>query len=101
MPLYLVDKKFDGTPIGIWNDQGSSYYIPGQAARAKQASTTVNAKGTQVPWSEWADNLARSINHRTWWATIDTPELDMTKVLGELRDHQIAVDNQSVTPDKS
>lgn len=100
MPLYLVDRTMQGEPVGIWNDQGQSSYIPGQEDEQSAAQRTVQAKGQSIPWSEWVDNLSSSVNFSRIWGDIDTPELDMSKVLSQLRDRQTAINNQNVPIDR-
>lgn len=96
--LYLVEKTFDGEPIGIWTDAGTSYYIPGHESEQGTASGIVSNKGTELPWSVWVDQLTSKIGHRRWWDEVDT-SAEMPEALDTAREKYFSLQSNQTAVD--
>lgn len=98
MALLLVDRTFEGEPIGIWTDSGESYYVPGKDDEKARAQRIIAGYGG-LPWSAATEHLADSMNHRQWWQAFDTP-LDLEAALSQLRDEYFAEQSAQTLTDK-
>jgi hypothetical protein len=98
MTLYLVDRRFDFEPVGVWNDEMDSAYVDPESNEAKLGRFTVTDKGAQVPWSVFVENKTRSVNHRTWWTPFESP-LGLAAALAELRENFFTSEATRVTQD--
>lgn len=97
MSLLLVDRTFDGEPIGIWNDSGDSYYVPGHDNEQGRAKATIGSY--DLPWSALTERLEDSMNHRSWWQAYDTPD-ELEPALSQLRTEYFAQQSESTLTDK-
>lgn len=97
MALYLVEKTFDGEPIGVWNDSGESSYTPGAEAAQQMAEGIV--KASSLPWSVWVAQLADKIGHRRWWGELDS-SADLAGALEEARQNYFSQENSAVLSDE-
>lgn len=70
--LLLVHKTLDGEPIGVWNDEGGSYYAPGKEDQQAGGQATLDQRGYAVPWSVFVNRKANAVTYEDWWEALDT-----------------------------
>lgn len=81
--LNLVHLDFQGTPIGIWNENGESFY-PEDNSLKVSAQGLMQNRFEDEPWEEFADRICDRISHRDWWDTHESSETDLQKVWYEI-----------------
>jgi hypothetical protein len=99
MALYLIHMKMDGEPIGAWNDAQESVYAPGHEDAQDDGLDTISIQGTAVPWSVFADRLARGTNFQEWWSTIDVPG-PLEQALSEARTKHFTAKDAATPTDR-
>lgn len=81
MTQYLVHKDFSGKPIGIWAENGESYY-PVEHSLAKSASNLLANR--KEPWSDYVDRIADRVSYRDWWEVHTSKASGLVKVWQEV-----------------
>lgn len=81
--LYLVHSNFEGTPIGVWNEEEENYY-PEDNPLKKSATTLIESRIEGESWEEFADRLSDRVSHRDWWETYESPTVVLTDVWNEI-----------------
>ena len=83
MSTFLVHLDIDGTPKGVWNEAGESYY-PEPFDLENSAKRILGTQRTGEPWEDFADRIASRISHRDWWETRKSKSSDLEKVWQEV-----------------
>lgn len=74
MAILLIHKAMDGEPLGIWNEDGESYYTPGYEEAEDDGRDTIETKGWAIPWYAFAERVSRGVNFQEWWSTVVTDD---------------------------
>lgn len=70
--LLLVHKKMSGEPIGIWTEEGGSYYAPGHESEQPGGQATLDQRGYAVPWSVFVARKEDAVTREDWWEALET-----------------------------
>lgn len=92
MSTYVVHKDFTGKPIGIWSEDGDSFYPDEEVPLVKSAQNLMRNRLQGEPWEDYADRLADRVSHRDWWDTHESDETDLPVVWTEIVPSAAALD---------
>lgn len=67
MALVLIHRNLAGEPLGVWDEEGNSKYVPGNENAQKRAKSTIADKGTLIPWDDFVEKLTSYTNSVEWW----------------------------------
>ena len=86
MPNYLIHFTRDGEPVGVWTEN-DHYYFPSKQQHEEYGKSVIEARGTSVPWEDFADQLAFKTPAPTaMWDTVDHPSAPLYQILVDVRD---------------
>lgn len=83
MPNYLLHQLRDGSPIGVFDEDGEHYYLANQAPLHEDYGVSVvEAKGADPDWEDWIDQLAsKSPSPRAMWDVYPHEQAPLEDVL--------------------
>lgn len=96
--LYLIHKKFDGEPQGIWAEDGTNFYVPGSPLE-REGALEVSYRRDTTPWEVFVEEKSDAVNHRTWW-TEYVSDAGAEEALGKARDEFFSLKSRSSIKDK-
>lgn len=72
MALLLVHRRYSGEPVGVWDEAGQSYYMPGEDYMQEEGAASVHARGSFLPWDAFVEKQAGTVNFQEWWSALVT-----------------------------
>jgi len=99
MTLFLLHKRFNGEPIGIWDEEYESEYVTNDNHEHDIGKAAIGSRSARIPWEEFVSQQASRANHLWWWTPVDTLT-SMSDALSVARAQYFAGQAAKVVPDK-
>lgn len=87
MANYLIHQRRDGTPMGVFTEK-SHYYHPDSKKHQTYGLQVVGARGSEVEWEDWIDQLAdKTPGPNDMWDIYPAESRPLVDILSEARDN--------------
>lgn len=68
MEWYLLHQSLDGTPVGVFDRTGGSFYLPQDQQHAAYGRLVVGDRPRTIGWDEWAQRLQEKTPGMAKWS---------------------------------